>query len=110
MSDIQSTNVSSQKSLVFESLHPAVQKWIYDKKWTQLRDLQERAGQIILNSDKDVILAAATASGKTEAAFLPIVSQIAEERKDGIGVLYISPLKALINDQYPPAERTVRYG
>lgn len=89
-------NVSS----TFERFHPSVQKWIWNKNWTELRDLQERAGRVILEGKKDVILAAATASGKTEAAFLPIVSKLASENEVGIGVLYISPLKALINDQY----------
>ena len=46
------------------------------------------------------ILAAATASGKTEAAFLPILSRIASAPRDSIQALYISPLVALINDQF----------
>ena len=93
-------NSPKPASSLFERLHPDVQKWIYSKKWTELRDLQEKAGKIILDSSNDVILAAATASGKTEAAFLPIISQLAREKEKGIRVLYISPLKALINDQY----------
>lgn len=100
MSSSQESVSSRNPSSTFERLHPAVQKWIYTKRWTELRDLQERAGRVILDGDKDVILAAATASGKTEAAFFPIVSRLAEENNAGIGVLYISPLKALINDQY----------
>ncbi|MBO1318237.1 DEAD/DEAH box helicase [Acanthopleuribacter pedis] len=54
----------------------------------------------LLAGDRDVVISAATASGKTEAAFLPICSRLAEEPAEGIGVLYISPLKALITDQH----------
>lgn len=53
-----------------------------------------------MSGSKDVILAAPTASGKTEAAFLPICSAIATLRQPSIETLYISPLKALINDQF----------
>lgn len=84
----------------FERLHPQVQRWIWQQGWRQLRDIQNRAIAPIF-ANQDVIIAAATASGKTEAAFLPIVSQLAQTqpRPSGIEVLYLSPLKALINDQ-----------
>ena len=100
MSYSRESDTSQNTSTTFGRFHPAVQKWIYTKRWTELRDLQERAGRAILDGGRDVILAAATASGKTEAAFLPIVSRLAEDSEAGVGVLYISPLKALINDQY----------
>jgi ATP-dependent helicase Lhr and Lhr-like helicase len=83
----------------FDSLHPGVQRWIWQQGWTDLRDLQQQAIAPILER-RDIIIAAATASGKTEAAFLPIASALAA-RADGQGLaIYISPLKALINDQY----------
>lgn len=47
-----------------------------------------------------MIISAATAGGKTEAAFLPIFSSLANEPETGIQTLCISPLKALINDQH----------
>lgn len=89
-------------SAAFELLHPVVQKWIWSHQWTQLRDAQERAVAPILAGDRDVIIAATTASGKTEAAFLPICSALLQSNQPeaGIQALYISPLKALINDQY----------
>lgn len=69
------------------------------KGWTELRDAQERAIPAIVRRDHDVIVAAATAAGKTEAAFLPILTHLLQD--DGAGlVIYISPLKALINDQF----------
>jgi len=83
----------------FQRLHPKVQKWVYKQKWNDLRDIQKQSISPILNGQKDVIISASTASGKTEAFFLPACSAIAEE-DDGFGILYISPLKALINDQY----------
>ncbi|MBR7829302.1 DEAD/DEAH box helicase [Actinospica sp. MGRD01-02] len=90
-------------SAAFELLHPVVRKWIWSHQWTQLRDAQERAAAPILTGDRDVIIAATTASGKTEAAFLPICSALLfseDEPRSGVQALYVSPLKALINDQY----------
>jgi ATP-dependent Lhr-like helicase len=69
-----------------------------------LRDAQERAIPPILAADRDVIIAASTASGKTEAAFLPILTRVAEADEETKLALYISPLKALINDQWQRLE------
>jgi len=85
--------------------HPSIQRWIYDSGWERLRDAQERAAAPILAGDRDVIIAAATASGKTEAAWLPICSTLVRQRAaggrgPGVQALFVSPLKALINDQY----------
>jgi len=65
-----------------------------------LRDAQERAIGPILAANRDVIIAAATAAGKTEAAFLPILTSIANAGEESGLAIYISPLKALINDQW----------
>ena len=51
-----------------------------------------------------MLLCAATASGKTEAAFLPILSKIHETPADSVQAVYIGPLKALINDQFERLE------
>jgi ATP-dependent Lhr-like helicase len=83
----------------FYLLNPLVQKWVYKQRWSDLRDIQKNAIPIILQRKSDIIISASTAAGKTEAAFLPACSAIADQR-EGIGILYISPLKALINDQY----------
>lgn len=92
-------------SSAFELFHPRVQRWIWDQGWASLRSAQEHAAAPILAGDRDVIVAAATATGKTEAAWLPICSVLASRRdsgggKPGIKALYLSPLKALINDQH----------
>ena len=79
-----------------------VQRWIWQQKWKSLRDVQEKAiGPILAGGD--VILSARTAAGKTEAAFLPLLTRVLQQRarglSEGFDVLYVSPLKALINDQ-----------
>ena len=83
----------------FSLLHPAVQRWVYKQGWKDLRAIQKSAIRPILSGKSDVVISAPTAGGKTEAVFLPACSAIAGE-SDGFGILYISPLKALINDQY----------
>ncbi len=87
-------------SAAFAKLHPKIQEAVWNQAWGKLRPLQVDAIQAVLESDDHLILAAATASGKTEAAFLPILSRLAAEPADSVQVLYISPLKALINDQF----------
>ncbi|KAI9133873.1 DEAD/DEAH box helicase [Acaryochloris sp. CCMEE 5410] len=84
----------------FYRLHPRVQQWIASKKWPSLREIQELAIPPILAGDKDVIITAATAQGKTEAAFLPVFSQLVDQPTKGIQVIGLGPLKALINDQH----------
>lgn len=84
----------------FALLHTKVQSWIYKQGWKELRPIQAEAVKPILSADTDVVIASPTASGKTEAAFLPICSNIIEDPSQSIKVLYIAPLKALINDQY----------
>ncbi|MEN6642405.1 MAG: DEAD/DEAH box helicase [Armatimonadia bacterium] len=87
----------------FEQLHPSVQRWVYSRGWSKLRDIQEQAVVPIL-AGEDVVIAAPTAAGKTEAAYLPICSSIVGEETTGLNVLHVSPLKALINDQYQRLE------
>lgn len=87
-------------SVGFDLLHRDVQRWVWTQKWTQMRDIQERSIEPILKADRDVIISASTAAGKSEAAFLPACTRLAETNPDGVGILYISPLKALINDQF----------
>ena len=90
----------SRSSSSFELLHESMQRWIWKQGWTSLRDIQESSIPVVLRRDCDVIISASTAGGKTEAAFLPIISNILSASSNGYDVLYVSPLKALINDQY----------
>lgn len=84
----------------FYRLAPFIQEYIYRHQWTELRDIQVEAAEVVFSTDAHLILAAGTASGKTEAAFLPVLTQLAEEPPSSLGVLYIGPTKALINDQF----------
>lgn len=84
----------------FNMLHPLVRKWIWNQGWTSLKEIQVKSIPVILKGGTDVIIGAPTAEGKTEAAFLPIISSILSSKECGAKVLYLSPLKALINDQY----------
>lgn len=83
----------------YNLLDERVKKWIFQQGWTSLREIQHIAIEPILSAKTDILISASTAAGKTEAAFLPACSRVAAQKK-GIAILYISPLKALINDQY----------
>jgi len=89
----------SNTSDSFSLLDERIQRWIWQSGWSELKDAQEQAIPAILAGDQDVVIAAATASGKTEAAFLPILTRLLSEQEK-VCVIYISPLKALINDQW----------
>lgn len=91
----------SRASASFDLLDERVRRWIWRQGWTSLKDIQENSIPVVLAANSDVIISASTAGGKTEAAFLPILTSILQNGKSfGYQVLYISPLKALINDQY----------
>ena len=93
--------MEQQQSSSFGLLDTKVQQWVWRQGWASLRDIQENSIPPILRCDSDVIVSAATAGGKTEAVFLPVLTNILQnKKKDGFQVLYISPLKSLINDQY----------
>lgn len=85
---------------VFDRYSPFIREYIYRNGWNNLRAIQMAAGDAIFNTDAHVLLSASTASGKTEAAFFPILTLMQEEPPASIGCLYIAPLKALINDQF----------
>lgn len=88
-------------SSAFDRYAVGVQRWIWRQDgWTGLREIQEHACGPILAGDRDVISSAPTAGGKTEAAFFPIFSRLAATAVEGAGCVCISPLKALINDQF----------
>ncbi|MBM6985631.1 MAG: DEAD/DEAH box helicase [Acidaminococcaceae bacterium] len=85
---------------IFDEFAPFVQDFIYRHRWGDLRPIQVAAGDVILHTDENLLLTASTASGKTEAAFFPILSQFSQDPPQSVGCLYIGPLKALINDQF----------
>ncbi len=85
---------------VFEEYAPFVQDYIYRSGWGELRPIQVAAADVLFHSDDNLLLTASTASGKTEAAFFPILSLFDADPPRSVGCLYIAPLKALINDQF----------
>ena len=85
---------------IFDRYAPFVQDYIYRNRWENLRAIQVAAANAIFNTDDHVLLTASTASGKTEAAFFPIITLFSEDPPASVGCLYIGPLKALINDQF----------
>ena len=93
---------------MIESLSEPIRRYIRDRRWEELRPIQAAAISRILTSNENFILASRTASGKTEAAFLPILSKV-NFNEPGVQVLYISPLIALINDQFVRIEELCKY-
>ncbi len=94
--------------MAFDLLSEPIRRYVRDRRWEALRPIQAAAIQHILASDDNFILASRTASGKTEAAFLPILSKV-DFSRPGVRVLYISPLIALINDQFERIEQLCQY-
>lgn len=84
----------------FDRYAPFVQDYIYRSGWQNLRGIQVAAAETIFNTDDNLLLTASTASGKTEAAFFPIITLFSEDPPKSVGAIYIGPLKALINDQF----------
>lgn len=85
---------------IFHRYAPFIQDYIYRHKWEELREIQVLAAEAVFDTDDNLLLSSGTASGKTEAAFLPVLTQLWENPSQSVGVLYLSPLKALINDQF----------
>ena len=87
---------------VFARFPDFIKEYIYGHGWSELRDVQIEAARVIFETDSNLLLSSSTASGKTEAAFFPIISDIVENppEKMSVSVLYIAPLKSLINDQF----------
>jgi len=73
--------------------------------WSSLRPVQELAGHALLDG-KNAIILAPTAGGKTEACIFPLLAKLMEQEPEGVGLIYIAPIKALLNNQ---AERLRRY-
>ncbi|WP_240662919.1 DEAD/DEAH box helicase [Acidilutibacter cellobiosedens] len=83
----------------YDLLRKEIRQYIYDEDWDSLRGIQEASIKHVHDTENNLILAAPTASGKTEAAFLPAINSI-KDWASGLKIVYISPLIALINDQF----------
>jgi ATP-dependent Lhr-like helicase len=88
----------------FDRLHLAVQHHIVNSLgWTSLRPFQEQAIPPLLEGSH-AILIAPTAGGKTEAAMFPVFSRMLADGWTGLSVLYVCPLRALLNNLHPRLE------
>ena len=85
---------------IYSRYAPFIQDYIYRNNWESLRGVQVAAGEAVFNTEDNVLLCASTASGKTEAAFFPILTLFTEDPPLSVGCIYIAPLKSLINDQF----------
>ncbi len=87
---------------IFSRFPPFIKEYIYTHGWQELRDVQMDAAKVIFESEDHLLLSSSTASGKTEAAFFPVLAELCDSTSDtvGVSVLYIAPLKSLINDQF----------
>lgn len=83
----------------FEQLKPEIRSYIWDEGWEELRPIQEATINFFFEEECNIVCASPTASGKTEAAFLPAISSI-DDWREGVKIVYVSPLIALINDQF----------
>lgn len=82
----------------FDYLHPALQHHIVNSLgWRELRPFQDLVIPKVIAGEHLIILAP-TAGGKTESAFFPALSRMLTENWSGLSVLYVCPIKALLNN------------
>jgi len=93
----------------FDRLHPGVQYHLANTlRWSGLRPTQAAAVEPVL-AGSDVLVLAPTAGGKTEAAMFPLLSRMATEDWQGVSVLYVCPLRALLNNLQPRIDGYCRW-
>ncbi len=102
------TELSQKAQLIFRRFSPFIREYIYKSGWSELRRVQIEAADLIYNTEHNLLISSDTASGKTEAALFPLLSTMEEEAPELFQVLYISPLKSLINDQYERMDELLR--
>ena len=85
---------------LFERFPDYIKRFIYENGWDSLREVQVAAAESIWEGDNNLLLCSSTASGKTEAVFFPILADLDRNPCQSIAVLYIAPIKSLINDQF----------
>ena len=96
----------TEADCIFSRFPPFIREYIYSRGWDSLREAQIFAARVLFETDNNLLLTGATASGKTEAAFFPILTDLCDDPPavESISVLYIAPLKSLINDQFSRME------
>lgn len=93
---------------IVDNLPLFLRNYMYDSGWTSLWWIQEQSLDVAFNTNANILISAGTSGGKTEAAFFPVIATIYNERPNGIGAIYVSPLKALIDDQNERLGRILR--
>jgi ATP-dependent helicase Lhr and Lhr-like helicase len=87
-----------------DQLHPVLVHHIVNTLgWRSLRPLQAEAIEPVLTG-VDAVLLAPTAGGKTEAACFPLLSAMEQHHWSGLSVIYVCPLRALLNNLLPRLE------
>ena len=99
-SDRKEVSGVSEADKIFERFPDFIREFIYAHSWDSLRAVQIAAAKTLFETDRNLLLTSSTASGKTEAAFFPILTDMYYDPPQSVGVLYIAPLKSLINDQF----------
>ena len=97
-------DTASEAERIFERFPDFIREFIYRQSWDSLRAVQIAAARTLFENDHHLLLTSSTASGKTEAAFFPILADLWGDPPQSIGALYIAPLKSLINDQFSRME------
>ena len=85
---------------IFHRFAPYIRSFIYNNGWEELREIQCMAAHILFETEDNLLITSPTASGKTEAALFPILSMLEHRHFNSVDILYIAPLKSLINDQF----------
>ncbi len=97
---IHHKEATASEEAVFSRYPAFVREFIFSRGWERLHPVQLGAAETIFETDHHLLIPSSTASGKTEAAFFPILAELVEHPSSSVAVLYVAPLKSLINDQF----------
>lgn len=92
----------------FSELPWFLKEYVHRNGWNGFREIQSRTFDLFKGTDDHILISAGTSSGKTEAAMFPVISSLYNNHCDGIGAMYIGPLKALIDDQFSRMDLLLR--
>ena len=84
----------------FDRLPWFIKEYIHTRRWSGFREIQNQTFDAFYSTDDHILISAGTSSGKTEAAFFPVLASLYDNPPESVGALYIGPLKALIDDQF----------
>ena len=93
---------------LFADLPWFLQEYVHNNRWTSFRNIQLDTYEAFRRTEGHILISAGTSSGKTEAAMFPIIASVYGQCQESISVLYIGPLKALIDDQFERIEPILR--